>query len=193
MLLLAGCGGPTATSTAVAHPTCVVEMPDLAAERHAAVDALGRRAWEALRAGEPRTLLYDEVDLRALLEPSAATRITVRRTRVDERIGETDDFVSLLAAAEYAGVCLQGAREEPAGGALGLRSGGWVVDRVLVIGRRPSGQRIASWIEGLWLYSDQGFGAADLERVERPRWEHSDLEIAPCDVAIRDDLPEIAR
>ncbi len=43
------------------------------------------------------------------------------------------------------------------------------------------------------MFSDAGFGALDLERVETPRWEHSDLELAPCDMAIRNDLPEAAR
>lgn len=190
----AGCAGSgTPPPEEPARPTGVRPAPEGFDARRAAIDELGRRVWDALAAGEPRRLLYDEVDLRTLLEGDAATRVTVRRGQIDERIGETSDFVSLMEHAEYAGICLQGAREVSPGGPLGLRSEGWVVDRVLIIGRRPSGQRIASWLEGVWLYSDQGFAAADLERVERPRWEHSDLEIAPCDLSIRNDLPERAR
>jgi hypothetical protein len=69
----------------------------------------------------------------------------------------------------------------------------WTIERVLVIGIRPGGRRIAAWIEGTFVYTDAGIGALDLERVEQPRWEHSDLELAPCDFAIRNDLPEHAR
>ena len=99
---------------------------------------------------------------------------------------------SLLATAEYAGICLQGAREAPADGPLGLEMPGWVFDRFLLIGLRVPGQRLATWLEGVFLYTDAGFFALDLERVEEPRWEHSDLEIAPCDLSIRGDLPAIA-
>lgn len=191
---IVGCAGPgTPGVEEPTRPTGLRTAPAGADARRAAIDALGHRVWDALAAGEPRRLLYDETDLSTLLDGGAATRATLRRDRIDERIGSTADFVSLMESAEYAGICLQGARDVPAGGALGLRSDGWVVDRVLIIGRRPSGQRIASWLEGVWLYSDQGFAAADLERVERPRWEHSDLEIAPCDLSIRNDLPEQAR
>lgn len=193
-LWVAACSGPgTRGADEPARPTTLLPAPDTVDARTAAIDDLGRRIWDALSAGDPARLLYDEVDLRTLLEGPAATRITVRRTRIADRIGPTDDFVGLMSSADYAGICLQGARDEPAGGVLGLRSPGWVADRILIIGRRPSGQRIASWLEGLWLYSDQGFRAADFERVEEPRWEHSDLEIAPCDLSIRNDLPEIAR
>jgi hypothetical protein len=76
---------------------------------------------------------------------------------------------------------------------LGLQADGWIFDRFLLIGRRPSGRRIAAWVEGVFVYTDAGFTALDLERVEEPRWEHSDLEIAPCDLSIRNDLPERAR
>ncbi|GAB5540725.1 MAG: hypothetical protein RLO52_06105 [Sandaracinaceae bacterium] len=189
--LLAGCSG----GAQAGPPRATTPSPSPAGvdAQHAAIDALGRRAFEALQVGDPARLLYDDLDLRTLLDASVATRISAQRLGLASRLGDTADFARLLEGAEYAGVCLQGAREVETGGALGLRSPGWVFDRLLVIGRRPTGRRIAAWIEGVWLYTDVGFWALDLERVERPRWEHSDLEIAPCDLSIRDDLPGHAR
>ena len=147
-----------------------------------------------MRAGEPQRLLYDELDLTNLLSRGAAMRIRGRRLHLTERLSlRPDGLAGPLADADYAGVCVQGAREEAASGPLGLLTDAWVFDRILLIGRRAGGQRVAAWIEGVFVYSDTGFAALDLERVEEPRWEHSDLEIAPCDLAIREDLPAIAR
>lgn len=171
--------------------SCAVEPPDERAEREEAVDELGLRAWEALREGRPERLLFDDVALRALLSSDAATRFAARRSMLSARVGDTHEMPALLASAEYAGLCLQGVRVEPPDGILGLQRAGWVADRALVIGRRPSGRRIAAWIEGTFVYSDAGFGALDLERVEQPRWEHSDLELAPCDIAVRRDQPAV--
>lgn len=187
-LLAFGCGaaGPR-------RPTTVLAAPDDRAARNAAIDAFGRRAWAALAEGQPTRVLYDELILRALLETASATRLSARRGTLERRIAASGDLRALLETATYAGICLQGAREEPAGGVLGLRSPGWVFDRALVIGTRPAGRRVASWLEGIFVFTDAGFGALDLERVEEPRWEHSDLELAPCDLAVRNDLPEAAR
>lgn len=145
-------------------------------------------------AGRPTDLLYGDGDLEVLLADDAMARVAARRLALPDRLGiEPVRLSHPLESAEYAGICLQGARAEPPGGPLRLLSEAWVVDRVLVIGRRPTGRRIAAWLEGVFVYSDTGFAAIDLERVEEPRWEHSDLEIAPCDLSIRNDLPEIAR
>lgn len=193
IVLLAACGGTQAGGGETAGPTRCVSLPDDEGARHDAVDALGHRVWAAMSEASPEDLLYDDLALRILLSPTAATRFAARRISFSERIGSSANFASLISNAAYAGVCLQGARSEEAGGVLGLEEDGWVFDRLLLIGRRQDGQRLAAWIEGLFLYSDAGFFALDLERVEEPRWEHSDLEIAPCDLAIRNDLPQIAR
>ena len=193
LLLLTACGPTLPPVDAPPRPTTAAVLPDDPQLRRRAIDSLGRRAWAAMTAGEPERLLVDELDLRALLDPAGATRIGARRLEVDSTIGSTRDFPTLLASAEYAGLCVQGARAETAGGVLGLRADGWIFDRMLLIGRRPSGRRIAGWLEGTFLYTDAGFAVLDLERVEEPRWEHSDLELAPCDLAIREDLPERAR
>lgn len=189
-MALAGCGG----SAAPAHPTTPRAPPAERQARDAAIARFGERAWAALLAGAPERLLYDDLDLRRLLDASGATRLSARRLGAGTRIGGVSaDLPAMLRSAEYAGICVQGAREEPAGGVLGLRENGWVFDRALVIGRRPGGRRIASWLEGTFLFTDAGFGALEIERVEAPRWEHSDLELAPCDLAVRRDLPERAR
>lgn len=161
--------------------------PEGREERNAAVERFGRRAWGALVAGQPAHLVFDDLELRALLEPAEATRFSARRLTLAPRLGRTEELPARLAGAAYAGVCVQGARLERAGGALGLRAAAWAFDRALIIGRRAEGQRVASWIEGPFLFSDAGFGALDLERVEAPRWEHSDLELAECDVAVRQE------
>jgi hypothetical protein len=173
--------------------------PDEHDARQVAVDELGQRAWDALRRGDPETLLYDDVALRALLEPDAATRFAARRSLTDLGSCGTppgcaghSDPPTMLASARYVGLCVQGARLEPAGEVLGLKQEAWVLDRVLVIGSLPTGRRVAAWIEGTFVYSTHGFRAIDIERVEEPRWEHTDVEIAPCDLAIRRDTPAIA-
>jgi hypothetical protein len=193
---LAACGGAgaaVAPSPSREGPTTPRPAPEDSDARQGAIDAFGRRAWDAMKAGDPGRLVFDDLVLRELLDSAAASRLSARRLSLAQRIGSTDDLPTLLDDAEYAGVCAQGARDEEEGGVLGLRAPGWTLERVLVIGTRPGGRRIAAWLEGLFVFTDAGFGALDLERVEEPRWEHSDLEIAPCDVAVRNDLPENAR
>lgn len=190
LTLLTACGATPAPT----GPTTPVGIPDTVDARNLAIDQLGHRAWAAMSAGDPRALLYADTDLDVLLDSGATARVAARRLALDERLAiDPAALRSPLATAEYAGICLQGARAVPAGGPIGLVADGWVFDRLLIIGRRPTGRRVAAWIEGIFVYSDAGFGAIDLERVEEPRWEHSDLEIAPCDLSIRNDLPEIAR
>ena len=68
-------------------------------------------------------------------------------------------------APQAARAPLSGPRREVAlGGRVGLRCG------------------VAAWVEGVFVYSNAGFKAIDLQRVEAPRWEHADLEIATCDM-----------
>lgn len=188
LVIACACGGATVPRATTPMPAPAEREP-----RQSAIDAFGRLAFEALADGQPQRLVFDDVELRAILDTAGATRLTARRETLDHRLGDTSDLETSMAGAEYAGICLQGAHDESAGGVLGLRADGWLIDRALVIGRREGGRRIASWLEGPFLFTDRGFGALDLERVERPRWEHSDLEIAPCDFSIRNDLPDEAR
>jgi hypothetical protein len=183
LAVFAAACGPAATSVALAPRA----MPAVHETRQEAVDDFGRRLFAAMEVGAPQEVLYDDASLEALLSEAAARRYAGRRFAVSTRIGAQGHLPLRLRRAEYAGVCIQGARNEPTGTVLGLRRPGWVFDRALVIGLRPGGQRVASWVEGTFLYSDEGFHALDLERVEEPRWEHTELEIATCDLAVRRD------
>jgi hypothetical protein len=168
-----GCGG----GSEALRPTPV---PRVDASRRAAVDNAGAEIYAALSRHHPDELLIDDVGLRALVDSESATRYAAVRMSVSART-HGGDF-SALEGAEYGGVCLQGARAEPAGGTLGLTAEAFVFDRALVMGIYPGGRRVAAWVEGVFVYTTRGFVAIDLHRVEDPRWEHTDLEIAPCDM-----------
>jgi hypothetical protein len=90
----------------------------------------------------------------------------------------------LQQRARYAGLCVQQGRSEPSGGPIGLRAPGFVFERALLIGREPDGGPVASWVEGEFLNTDAGFGALTLERVEPPRRDHADLELAQCEIRV---------
>jgi hypothetical protein len=158
-------------------------MPDEVADRHAAMDELGRRLHAALAAGAPSDVLLGDDEIRLVLASDAATRVAARRAGLSVRLGSVRGLAASLAGTSYLGVCLQDAHDEDPSGSLGLRADGWVFRRVLVAARQPAGRRVALWVDGTFVFTDAGFGALDLERVEEPRWEHSDLELAPCDMA----------
>jgi hypothetical protein len=152
--------------------------------RTRAIDDTGQRIYEALARGAPTDLLVDDVGLRGLLDSQSATRFAALRVGISARLGTHAVDFQPLREARYGGVCLQASRLEPAGSALGLRADGWVFDRALVMGLQPGGRRVASWVEGAFVYTREGFRALDLTRVEVPRWEHADLELAACDMEV---------
>jgi hypothetical protein len=161
--------------------------------RERAIVEVGRDILGSLTVARPQRLLFDDVALRALVAGETATRLAALRQSVELRLALRREGFESLRGAELGGVCLQGSRLERAGDALGLREDGWVFDRALVLAILPGNRRVASWVEGTFLYTDAGFGALDLARVEEPRWEHSDLELASCDmeVGIRTPLPMV--
>jgi hypothetical protein len=176
-MILAGCGGGSAGQV-----TRALAMPPDVEKRHAAMDEFGRRLHAALRAGRPLAILLDDDQVRRLLESDAATRFAARRAAIGSRLGNGPRIASALAETRYLGVCLQDSRDSTPD-EWGLRTAGWTFRRVLLVARRPGGRRVALWIDGVFVYTDRGFGALDLERMEDPRWEHSDLELAACDMA----------
>jgi hypothetical protein len=173
-----GCGGGSR-----AHATMAVPMPHEVADRQVAMDEFGRRLHAALLAGRPIDVLLGDDEIRRVLTSENATRVAARRAAIGVRLGHTRQLASSLAHTEYLGVCLQDARDEANTGPIGLRNVGWTFRRVLLAAQRPGGRRVALWVDGLFVYTDNGFGALDLERVEDPRWEHADLELAPCDMS----------
>lgn len=176
-LVVGGCGGGLSS-----RPVRPIPVPASEQARHEALDRAGRRIYGALAAGRPERLLFDDLTLRRLLVPDAATQASALRAGLEVRLGLRREAFSAFDGAKYLGICVQGARLEPAGTSMGLKHAGWMFDRALVAGIEPSGRRIASWVEGAFLFTTKGFGAISLDRVEEPRWEHSDLELAPCDM-----------
>ena len=158
-------------------------MPNTEPQRVAAVDAFGQRLFTALHDGSPGAVLLDDAALRALLTDDAVARATIHRSGLHQRIGNVEEALRFnFRNAHYVGLCVQGSRREPAFGPLGLLEDGWVFDRALVVAEDPRAGHIASWVEGNFTFTNNGFSAITIERVESPRQEHSDLEIGSCDV-----------
>lgn len=178
-VLAVGCTGRLGV-----HPVRPMPVPASEQARHEALDQAGRQMYAALAAGRPERLLFDDLTLRRLLVPAAATRASALRAGLEVRLGLRREAFSAFDGAKYLGICVQGARLEPAGTTAGLKHAGWMFDRALVAGVEPSGRRIASWVEGEFLFTNEGLGAISLDRVEEPRWENSDLELAPCDMEV---------
>src|SRR4051794_14617252 len=107
-------------------------MPPDARERRDSLTELGRRLFEALRTGRLQGCVASASELDQLVEPEARVRIEHER-RAHESWAASSVFPRDWASASYAGFCAQGARDERAGGALGLRGQGWVLARILVV------------------------------------------------------------
>jgi len=180
---LSACAGAQASS-APAEVSRGVAMPTDPGARSQILRESGERFYAALSRGRPQATLLDELGLRRVVDDAAATRYSARRAGISLRLGVRPEAFESFRSAEFMGICGQGARERPAGGVLGLLEPTWTLERLLVVGRRPSGRRIAAWIEGIFVLTDQGLWALDLSRAEAPRWEHSDLELAACDVEV---------
>ena len=167
-----------------AEPTTPRPVPAVRSERDAALSNLGRRIYTAVKRRRAHDLVFDDLALRALVEPGAASRYSMVRDVQRTRLGADADAPRALDGTRFGGICIQQARLEAAHTVVGLRSPGWVFDRALVLAVQPGGRRIAWWVEGTFVFTDAGFGAVSLERVETPRWEHSDLELATCDMQV---------
>lgn len=179
-LLACTANGPPGAAGA----TTPLEAPADAAARTRAAHVLGRRLHHALCAGDVEGLVFDDPTIRRLLTPEAAARASLRRLNFGRELSLPAVSRRLLRGAPYRGVCLQDTRHEPAGAGTGLRAPGWVVGRVLVVGQESGGARVAAWVEGAFVYTDASFGAAFIERVEAPRRDHADLQIATCDLRV---------
>jgi len=165
-------------------------VPAESVAREEALHTLGRHAYEALAEGGATRLLATAAQLRLLVTPETVSRYTALRASASPAppAGQFESFIQ----SRYDGICLQGARLEPARTVMGLRAEAWVFDRALISGVQPGGRRLAVWVEGTFIYTSQGFVALHIARVEEPRWEHADLELAPCDMEARvDPLPHV--
>jgi hypothetical protein len=159
-------------------------VPAAPAARDAAVLALGRAVFDAAQARALERLLFDDLELRTLLDGAGASRVNAVRQAAGPALRADADALALsIAGARFVGVCLQESAVSAVGGALGLRAEAWVVGRALVVADHPRVGRVAGWTEGVFVHSSRGFGAVTLDRVEPLRPAHSDLELASCDMA----------
>jgi len=180
--MLAACAS---AQTETHAPTTAQPLPQPAAGAEQSLDAFGKKLYAALAQGHPEAVMIDDAALHAVLLPDAARRFaSVRLATGGSGLRLAADARALLQSATYAGLCVQQGRAEPSGGPIGLRAPGFVFERALVIGREPGGGALASWVEGEFLNTDAGFGALSLERVEPPRRDHADLELAECEMRV---------
>ena len=156
------------------------ELPSDQIVRRQSLDQLARALFEAIQKEQPEQVLTAPAELDQLLPVRTRSRIEQERLR-NVAFARVPGHPAVWRGASYAGFFAQGAREEPAGGSLGLSEAAWLLERVLVAADLGT-TRSASWVEGRFLFTDRGWRALTLSRVEAPRAGHSDLDLAPCDV-----------
>jgi hypothetical protein len=178
-VLCAGCGASSARA-----PSRPAPLPQLDVAKPVLAE-FGQRLYSALAHGRLEEVTFDDAALDRLLLPSAGSRALAMRAQVPGPRRLPPDESARWAGARYAEICVQQGRAEPRGGALGLRAPGFVFERALIVGREPGGGALAGWVEGEFLHTDAGFGALILERVEAPRRDHADLELAVCELRAR--------
>jgi hypothetical protein len=183
--VLACAGGTAATPRA---PTTARPLPHAGAA-DADLAAFGRALHAALSAGRPADVVLDDAALERLLSVEAEQRWIAMRAQAPGPARLPDVDRQQWQGTRYAELCVQQGRLESAQGALGLRSPGFVFERALIVGRDPGGGALGAWVEGVFLYTDTGFAALAIERIEAPRPDHADLELAVCELRARDERP----
>jgi len=177
-LMLGACGPAAAGgggTTLASRP-----LPADQNERLASVDQLGEQLYGVLTRGSLGDLWANGNDLDQLFTVNARAKRSAGRGDASHVLAE-GGWGQAWVHHPYGGFCAQGGREEPANGPLGLKEPTWVLDRVLVVAA-DGHRRAASWVDGLFVYTTRGWIAVDLHEAESPRPDHSDLELAPCDV-----------
>jgi len=181
-LVMAGVLAACASSAPMPAPR---ELPIDAGQRHRMLATFGQRLYRALSSGHFEDVIADDRARDALLRPDLARRSS--RSLAAEQHGSAAAMApsdrKLWGAARYAGLCVQSGRSETPTGVVGLRRSGFVFERGLLIGREAGGGELAGWVEGVFVLTEQGFVALEIERVETPRRDHSDLELAECELA----------
>jgi hypothetical protein len=173
VLATGGCARPAALAPA--------RMPVDPVARRSSLGELSLGLFEALRAGSLEQSVARGHEVDQLVDPQTRLRIERERAgRLDQ--GLLGSFRRDWAGASFAGFCAQGARDEASAAQdLGLSRPAWVLERLLVVADL-GGLRSASWLEGRFVFTDQGWKTLSLTRIEQPRRRHADLELAPCDV-----------
>jgi hypothetical protein len=167
-------------------------LPSDARQRDQVLATFGERLYTALASGRFDEVVANDRTRDALLKPEAARRPNPNVTSAKH--GLVAELVpaeqKLWGTARYAGLCVQSGRSEPRAGVLGLRRPGFVFTRGLLIGREAGGGELAGWVEGVFVLTEQGFIALEIDHVEPPRRDHSDLELAECELADRRSTPQ---
>jgi hypothetical protein len=171
LLVCVGCG---------AHPVQAVIPPNDSQVWRDSLDDLASALFAALRAGRLEPVLVRRGELDRLLTLDG--QMTVDHEREEQALSlSLSGTARAWATSSYQGFCAQEAHAEPGGSAYGLRRDAWIVPRLLVVARRGK-SRTAAWVEGRFFYSNRGWLALSVGRIEPPRSHHTDLEVAPCDV-----------
>lgn len=166
------------------EPLALRRPPRTPGAAEAAFHDFAARAFELVRAGQAERLWLTDLELHELLEPSAASRASQLHAVGSLNLRDASERATrVLAGATFRAACAQSVYEEPAGGRLGLREPAWVMERVLLVGVDPSFGPAAGWLEGRFVFTSRGFVAIDLGRLEPPRPQHSDLELASCEIS----------
>jgi hypothetical protein len=184
-LVIASMLGACASSAPPAAPR---ELPSDAGQRHRMLATFGQRLYRALASGHFDEVIADDRARDALLRPEIARRSS--RSLSAGPYGSAAREQQLWGSARYAGLCVQSGRTELPAGVVGLRRTGFVFERGLLIGREAGGGELAGWVEGVFVLTEQGFVALEIERVETPRRDHSDLELAECELADHRGSPQ---
>jgi hypothetical protein len=189
--LVLACSPSTTDVRAAEGPHSCLAPPDGSPERSEALRVVGQTLYAALHEGAPEQVLFDDAAVNALLTPNAATRARALRAGLSTRLQIEPVRFQVLGDASPDAICVQGTRiAEPGDVQFGNQDRAWVFERALISGEQPGGRKVAAWVEGTFVFTDAGFGAIDLSRVEAPRWEHSDLELATCDVRVSLSTPQ---
>jgi hypothetical protein len=164
----------------MARPVQPLIPPNDASVWRDSLNDLAAALFAALKAGRLQPVLVKRAELDRLLTLDG--QMVVAREREEQALSlSLAGTARAWATSTYQGFCAQEAHAERGGSAYGLRSDAWVVQRILVVARRGKG-RTAAWVEGRFFYSDRGWLALSVGRIEPPRGHHTDLEVAPCDV-----------
>ena len=175
LVVLVSCAGCASASPV---PTAR-ELPSDAGQRDRALATFWQQLWRGCQ-GSSSGLANDRAR-DSLLEPAAARRPgRALSAKVVPETAMAPSDRALWGSAQYSGFCIQSGRTERPNGVVGLRRPGFVFERGLLIGREPGGGELAGWVEGVFLLTDAGFVALEIERIEPPRRDHSDLELAEC-------------
>jgi hypothetical protein len=182
-VVLVACGGGQEPADP-APPPGPAPMPTSPEARHAVLRELAQDLFDATVAADADRLLVPVDELALILDPDGVQRISALRMAIHARVELDPARHGAFGNTELYGLCVLGARDEPAHSPIGLQSEGWILERALIVGERAGGQRLGAWFEGTFVYAGGRFRAIDLRRVEDPRWEHSDLELVTCDMQV---------